>query len=391
LFKDFSIDIEPTSRFTIKALKLRQKDKVMYVGKIHPGLLLKIAYVVRRASERKFAYQRMLSKDRIAALGEFISSDESQNFLPNTVLIVFDPNMRVRYDAKKQELTAPLVYCSAWIIDGQHRVYGFLGTKYEDWTEEEFEPFDLPLIVVRDLPEADQTRTFININYFQKRIKAGLLCDLSTLTRDLRQKLTWASLIGRELNFAANSPLKDRIKISELHGGRSIGLSSLAQFALLETLLGYRQKSKLYSGPLFEYAPFDRTLPFDSAANQAAFHRQLQLLIRFLVGVRKNTASDDPGTDPWRNTSDYALLRPTGINALFMLLSKILVKHPDGGLDFGDFLSSLNTVSFKRDSIAKQGGGWKGFRNVANLLIRKINKGKSKRNKLSRFGTKEKA
>jgi len=69
LFKDFSIDIEPTSRFTIKALKLRQKDKVMYVGKIHPGLLLKIAYVVRRASERKFAYQRMLSKDRIAALG----------------------------------------------------------------------------------------------------------------------------------------------------------------------------------------------------------------------------------------------------------------------------------------------------------------------------------
>jgi len=87
------------------------------------------------------------------------------------VLIVFDPNMRVRYDAKKQELTAPLVYCSAWIIDGQHRVYGFLGTKYEDWTEEEFEPFDLPLIVVRDLPEADQTRTFININYFQKRIK----------------------------------------------------------------------------------------------------------------------------------------------------------------------------------------------------------------------------
>jgi hypothetical protein len=73
-----------------------------------------------------------------------------------------------------------------------------------------------------------------------------------------------------------------------------------------------------------------------------------------------------------------------------MLLSRILLKYPDAGLDFDDYLRPLTTVSFKRDAIAKQGGGWKGFRNVANILVRKINKGKSRKKKLARYGKKDK-
>lgn len=58
LFKDFALNLEGGSTFNIKALELKQKGKTMYLGAIHPGLLLKIAYVVRRASERTYAYPR---------------------------------------------------------------------------------------------------------------------------------------------------------------------------------------------------------------------------------------------------------------------------------------------------------------------------------------------
>jgi len=365
----------------------------MYLGCIHPGQLLKIAYVVRRASQKTYAYQRLLNKDRINAIGEFISSPSPQAFLPSAVIAVFDSDSQVRaslkYDAEKQELTVPLMYCSAWMIDGQHRAYGFLGTKYEEWTEEKFESFDLPVILFAELDPVVQTETFININYYQKRIKAGLLCDLTTLTKDLQHKLTWPSLLGSELNSDSGSPLRNKVKVSELHGRRPIGLSSLAQYGLLETLLGYKEKTHSYTGPLFNYAHFDRSAPFASEANQRAFRRQTTLIIRFLRGVHRNTKKPNPQADPWQNTSDYALLKPTGINALFMLLAKILQKHPNAGLDFDNYLKPLRSVIFKRNYVAKKGGGWKGFRGFANTMIKKVNK-REKNNPLMLYGEKEK-
>jgi DGQHR domain-containing protein len=394
LFKDFGLDLEGTSTFTINAMEMNQKSKTMYVGRMHPGQLLRIAYVVRRASEKTYAYQRMLSKDRINAIGEFIASSDPQSFLPNAVIAVFDADPKVqsvlKYDSAKHELTVPMMYCSAWIIDGQHRANGFLGTIYEEWSTGKFEPFDLPVILFSKLPDVVQTQTFININYYQKKIKTGFLCDLMALTKNLQNKLTWPSLLGRELNQVAHSPLLNRVKVSELQGGRPIGISSLVSYGLLETLLGHRPKSGLYLGPLAAFAPFDRSAPFDSADNQKAFNKQLQLLIRFLRGVQTNTKTVDPAADPWQNTGGYSLLKPTGINALFMVLAKILQKYPTAGLDFDKFLKPVRTVSFKNDYVAKKGGGWKGFRAFANTILRRLNRGKSKKNRIPLYGQKEK-
>ena len=377
LFKDFGLKLEGTSMFQIEALEVKQKGKKMYVGKIHPGQLLKIAYVVRRASERTFAYQRLLSAERINAIREFISSNQLQAFLPNAIIAVFDEDKAVQqtlhYSPSTHRLTIPLIYSSAWIIDGQHRVYGFIGSPYEKWEPDKFKAFDLPVILFLELQKTVQTETFVNINYYQKKIKSELLCDLTTLTKDMRHKLTWPSLIGHELNVSSASPLKDRVKISELHTGRPIGLASLVQYGLLETLLGYRPSGGTYTGPLFTYAAFNPKASFGSAGNRDSFRKQCDLVMRFLRGVRTNTADPDPTKDPWRNTREYALLRPTGVNALFMVLAKILKKHPAAALDFEVFLEPLKTISFKRDYVAGLGGGWKGFRNFANVMIRKLN------------------
>jgi DGQHR domain-containing protein len=393
LFKDLSLQLEAKTTFKIRATQIRQKQTDMYLGSIHPGQLLKIAYVVRRASEKTYAYQRLLNKDRINAIGDFISSKRPDAFLPSAVIAVFDSDPKVQgsisYDPEKHELTVPMMYCSAWMIDGQHRAYGFLGTKYEEWNEEKHEPFDLPVVLFTKLNEVVQTQTFININYYQKRIKSDLLCDLTTLTQDLQHKLTWVSLTGLSLNEKNGSPLRDRVGVSELHRGRPIKLSSLVQYGLLETLLGYRQKKQAYSGPLFSYAPFNKATPFGSPENKAAFQKQAELLIRFLRGVRKNTQTSDEKTDPWRNTADYALLKPTGVNALFMVLARILRVHPDAKIDFDTYLKPLKSVSFERNRVARKGGGWKGFRGLANTMIRKLNKGKRK-GRLTLYGEKEK-
>ncbi len=392
IFKEFDLQLEEQLTFRINALLLKQKGKQLYVGAIHPGLLLKIAYVVRRASEKTHAYQRMLSKERIAVIGDFISSTAPQSFIPNAVIVVMDEQYQdqLSFNAAKRELTLPLAYCSAWMIDGQHRAYGFLNTAFEKWSPDHYKPFDLPVVIFPKLPDPLQTQTFININYYQKRIKTDLLCDLTTLTRDLANRLTWPSLIGAALNDSVGSPLKDRIKISELHEGRPIGLASLIQYGLLETLLGCKAKPLSYTGPLFRYAPFDPQSSFDSPSNQRAFKKQVGLLVRFLSGVRANTKSQNAQSDPWKNATDYSLLRPTGLNALFMVLARILQIHPDARLNLDEYLRPFSTVRFERDRVARKGGGWKGFRGLANAMIAKLNKGKSRKRKLSRYSKKAK-
>ena len=174
-----ALSLEQDNVYKIPALEVRQKGTKMFLGTIHPGQLLKIAYVIRRARKSTYAYQRMLSKHRIKEIEAFISSGKPESFLPNAVIVVFDQEHAVQksivYDAAKKSLAIPRTYCSAWIIDRRHRVYGFLGTQFENWTDEKFHKFDLPIVIFKTLEDVAQTKTFITINYNQKKIKSGLV------------------------------------------------------------------------------------------------------------------------------------------------------------------------------------------------------------------------
>jgi DGQHR domain-containing protein len=395
LYKEFGFSFQKNKIEKLDAIPLVQKGKTegMYLAKIHPGQLLKIAYVVRRTSKKSFAYQRMLNKQRIQDIARFIDSTASHALLPNTLIIVFDNNSEIqddiKFDKAKNKLSIPMEYCSAWIIDGQHRAYGFIGTKYEKWGDDNHEAFDLPIVIFTNLEEVIQTQTFIDINYNQKKIKPDLLCDLATVTQDLNNPLTWASLLGIELNKSNNSPLKDKIKVSEFDTG-SLSLSSLVKYGLLETLLGYKPASRSYSGTLFTFSPFKTGQQFMATDNQIAFKKQIGLLARYLVAIKDNTSSVDKNKNPWLNTKDYALIKPTGINALFLVLSRILEKHPQATFDFKKYLKSIKNVDFSRKNIADKGTGWQGFRMFANEIITEINKGKKSKDKIRLFGEKDK-
>lgn len=395
IYKEFGFSFQRERVEKLDAIPLNQKGQKdgMYLAKIHPGQLLKIAYVVRRTSKKSFAYQRMLNKQRIESIARFIESAESHTLLPNTLIIVFDndPNIQkdIIFDKTTNKLSIPMEYCSAWIIDGQHRAYGFIGTKYEKWGDDNFEPFDLPIVIFKSLKEVLQTKTFIDINYNQKKIKPDLLCDLATVTQDLSNPLTWVSLLGVELNKDIKSPLKNRIKISEFDIG-NLSLSSFVKYGLLETLLGYKATSRSYNGKLYLFAPIKDNQPFMSTNNQESFLKQLSLLKHFFVGIKENTSPKDIKKNPWENMKEYSLIRATGINALFLVLSKVLEIYPDGKLDFKLFLKPLTNIDFSRENVAGMGTGWQGFRTFANEIIKEINKGKKKDKMLTMFGDKDK-
>ena len=373
ILREFDFRFTDKSVYKESAIKINQENAHMYLVGMHPGLLLRIAYVYRRTGGKPKAYQRIITKERIENISRFFQ--ETNNLLlPNPVIIVFDDDEAIQKEIeyKSGKLAFPTRYCSAWIIDGQHRIYGFKDhPKYKNWTPNEDEDFKIPVVVFDKLPFIEQNKAFLNINYYQKKIAAVLFNDLSTVIKDLNYEMTWPSLLVSELNKI--QPWENMIKISELDTKKPISISGFAKTKLLSTLLGYNKKTKTYSGSLYNVAPFDHTKPFSDEQNQAAFNKQISTLVRFFTGIREAVYNRDSDKDQWLNSKKYGLTKFTSVNALLLVLDRLLEQDLSLSMDLNEVLSATAKVDFKNETLLQYGRGYPAMPKIANKIIKQIN------------------
>lgn len=157
-----------------------------YMLSIEPAKLLKIGFVLHRTKVNTQitmpTYQRLLIPSRLKGIGEFI---DKGGYFPNTVIINFDNSNkknRIQFDlasgnsdntkTKLGYLTIPNAYCIAYIIDGQHRVYGYANSKYKDTNT-------IPVVAFDGLPSDEQLKIFMDINEHQKAVSPSLRLDLN--------------------------------------------------------------------------------------------------------------------------------------------------------------------------------------------------------------------
>ena len=378
------------------AIQIKQPGGKCYVTALHPSDLLKIAYVYRRSLGEKEAYQRIIKRGRLAEIAKFESKGSS--LLPNNVILAFESKVKFHESSEGDEgdssisggilgeLTIPLTYCSAWVVDGQHRLFGFTRTKYSKQSEERFE---VPVVAFEGLPTPGQARMFIDINNNQKKMDKTLLSDLMTVVQDMSEPLTWPSMLVKKLKEAQKGPWKDRIQILVIQKGRSINLYGFARYALLQRLLRPVYKHgelRGFSGPPFKYARFDYRKSFSNPQSIAAFQKQLKLLNSFFTMVAALLSNPNKERDRWTNFTKYGATRPSGVNALMLVLVRILeTGKPLNRLNLPKFLKPITKARWTNDSIKRFGRGWDSFRGLADELIRKLNS--TNRVKLKLYGT----
>jgi DGQHR domain-containing protein len=212
-------------RVKVPALKARMGGKWYYSFVLAPEHLLKIAFVHHRSSTARFSeltdsYQRMIDKTRIGQIQRFI---EDGGYFPGSIIVNFTKAPQedqlcdkhtlesMRDEARPVMLTLPSYYGCAWIIDGQHRLYGF--ANLEQKTTE-----TLPVIAFVNEKSHTQAKIFVDINKNQKAVEANLLWDLYedlyADSDDERERQLWAiSCLAKELNREDWSPFKGHIKI----------------------------------------------------------------------------------------------------------------------------------------------------------------------------------
>ncbi len=216
------------------ALKGKMAGYSFYSFLISAKELIKYAYVHHRElseiKEVSAAYQRMIQPKKIKAIKEYVDSDGS---FPNAIVVNFTKSVdwerqkRIK-DVEVGLLTMPNRYGSAWIIDGQHRLFG-AATSSNDIL--------LPVLAFEHMDEVEQAELFVDINKKQTSVPGSLLWDLYTDiykdSADAKQKRQYyISKIAKRLN--KKGPLAGLIDIPSIPNYSTLKLSLNTVCATIE-------------------------------------------------------------------------------------------------------------------------------------------------------------
>lgn len=208
----------------VPAIQGKMGGYTYYSFSIEPEKLLKIGYVLHRSEANKNmmpTYQRLIKKKRLQEVRSFINDG---GYFPNSIIISIDTNGKgLSFDQSSSKVDStiskigilhiPKRYRSAYIIDGQHRLYGYSDSLYAATNT-------IPVVAFVDLDRTEQIKLFMDINENQKAVpkslRVTLNADMLWESPDLgEQRQALRSKIAQMLGEEATSPLNSRIVIGE--------------------------------------------------------------------------------------------------------------------------------------------------------------------------------
>ena len=266
MFKNEIIDDTPIN---IPALKGKMGNHEYYMLSITPEVLLKIGFVLHRTKVNDSmapTYQRLLIPKRLAGISKFINDG---GYFPNSIIINFDTDVKFTSVGNSDELsnfgilTIPNAYGIAYIIDGQHRVYGYATTNHK-------KDNTIPVVAFANMESAEQLRIFMDINENQKAVKPSLRLDLI-------EDINWDSNRVNSRIAALRSAI-----IKYLTRSRSSAL--------------FNKISVGEDNSLLTFTPFDNALKkasFLPKATQTAYNGNLEYCLYDTNNLNHNQAMND--------------------------------------------------------------------------------------------------
>ena len=215
----------------IPATRGKLGGEYFYTFVTTPRHLLKISFVNHRTladPEGYPTYQRLVQKGRLKEIGLFI---QEGGYFPTNLLVNFTKSPR--FDILQKDLVSdthyghlylPAKYKATWIIDGQHRLYGYANL------EDKFLDHKIIVVAFEGLKKEIEANLFVTINHKQKPVP-------KTLLDDLEGQLKWGSddpaeRIGamcarviQQLNRDLSSPFYNRFTAEGIRGSEKASLT----------------------------------------------------------------------------------------------------------------------------------------------------------------------
>ncbi|MEH0109014.1 DGQHR domain-containing protein [Tersicoccus sp. MR15.9] len=301
-----------------------------YSFSIEPDRLLKIGFILHRSKANSSlmpTYQRLIKKTRLKNVAQFV---ESGGYFPNSLILSleggnrglqFDPFPKRSGQTRAGILHLPQTFRAAYVIDGQHRLYGYSASARA--------ATDLiPVVAFVSLGRSDQMKLFMQINENQqavpKNLRNTLNADLLYASDDLREQAKALRLVlAQRLGEDKVSPLYGRVQVGEdsktplrcltidavargLDRGGFIGTFTKTEVKEIGTF--YRGSNDATGDALFEYITqgidyvrrhLDVQYKLGSSEGGFVFiNNGIESIIRILGDVVLHLATQDTDYDP---------------------------------------------------------------------------------------------
>jgi DNA sulfur modification protein DndB len=278
----------PALAIRVPAVKTKIGGISCYNFAISPEYLLKIAYVSHRSKGKASdvnTYQRMVNKGRLATIKQYISND---GVFPTNIVLNLEKD-RLTFERVKQTnskvdeidsgtlgwLDIKPAYKSAWIIDGQHRLYAYSG-------HDRAHNSHLSVLAFEGLSASKQAQLFIDINAKQKSVSPSLLQELyAELHWDAADPTVRVRAIVSKsiqvLDEDAGSPFKGKIQTADSGRDNNRCVSITSIFSSLEKPGFFVLKEK--KGAVTEFGALW------SGDNQSTLHRTVAVLNAWFIPI----------------------------------------------------------------------------------------------------------
>ncbi len=198
----------------------------MFVGTMSVGDLLALGKVdvYSREGGEETGYQRTPEANRALKIARYLQKDPKP-LIPTAILLSYRGNLAYKEAAGNfVEVDLPEDE-SLWIVDGQHRIFGFKRA-IEDLGIERLREYVLPVVIVENPSITDEANQFRIINETMKKVRTDLARHILAMKlvnegavgrRSLREaNRLWdaqAVEVYRKLNADEDSPWQGRIQM----------------------------------------------------------------------------------------------------------------------------------------------------------------------------------
>ncbi len=168
----------------IPAIQIREGGRYKYIFSVSPYELLERAFISHREltspQEAYVGYQRMLNKKKLKEIKAYVSQKQS---FPAPIIVSFPKNAGEDFKPLPKKATEslegvilgylrlPTKPASIYIVDGQHRLYGYTLLPRSD-------EHHINVVAYKGLQPHQQGSMFVDINLKQTKVPARLLWEL---------------------------------------------------------------------------------------------------------------------------------------------------------------------------------------------------------------------
>lgn len=302
----------------VYALEGKMGGHTYYTFNVEPEKLLRISYVLHRSKVQSESpnYQRVIKRNRLKKIQSFVNDG---GYFPNSLIINLSNKKKLKFEPTELTLPSssnragvlhlPKQLRSAYIIDGQHRLYGYSDSNFSNNNT-------IPVVAFVGLERQEQLQIFVDINENQKAVPANLRLSLEEdlfASSDIQEEKVRglrASIISK-LGEDKTSPLFDRVLLGEdpKTETRVISLMSMIQGLNRSKLLPEYKKNSLVRAGVFEN--------HDLKASSDKIYKILNHSLNYL---------QDKAQKEWETKqSEKGLITvPNGINALLSILGDLI-------------------------------------------------------------------